>query len=114
MVTIESARIAALSLPETETKSHFNIPDFRINNKIFASLHTDKRYMMIKLSPVDQSVFCSWGKGAVFPVPGGWGRSGATFFDLRKIKKAMLYDALACAWKITAPVKLVKRYFPEK
>ena len=111
MVSIESARKAALALPETEEKSHFHIPDFRVRNKIFATIHTDKNYMMIKLSPVDQSVFCSFDRAIIFPVPGGWGLKGATFFDLKKIKKQMLTDALTCAWKTAAPGKLVERYF---
>lgn len=111
MVSIETARRAALSLPETVEKSHFDIPDFRVMNKIFATLHPDKNYMMIKLSLVDQSVFCSFDKEIVFPVPGGWGKKGATFFNLKKVKKPMLTDALLCAWKNTAPSKLVKQYF---
>ena len=113
MVTVEHAKKAALALPETEEKSHFDIPDFRIRNKIFATIHIDKHYMMIKLSPEDQSVFCSFDKNIIFPVPGGWGRRGATFFDLKKVKKPMLIDALGCAWKTTAPAGLVKQYFPE-
>lgn len=111
MVSIETARKAALSLPEAEEKSHFDIPDFRVKNKIFATLHLDKNYMMIKLSPVDQSVFCSFSRETVFPVPGGWGKKGATFFNLKKVKKSMLLDALRCAWQNTAPPKLVKHYF---
>ena len=111
MITIESARKAALSLPETEEKSHFDIPDFRVKNKIFATIHTDKNYMMVKLSPIDQSVFCSYNKQVIFPVPGGWGKHGATFINLKKVKKSMFIDALTTAWKTVAPPKLVKRYF---
>ena len=111
MVSIESARRAALALPEAEEKSHFHIPDFRIKNKIFATIHIDKHYMMVKLSLIDQSVFCAYDPAIIFPVPGGWGKKGATFIDLKKIKKQMLIDALTCAWKITAPPKLVEKYF---
>jgi hypothetical protein len=112
MVTIETARQLALSLPEAEEKSHFGTPDFRVKNKIFATVHVDKQYMMVKLPVVDQSVFCAFDKEVVFPVPGGWGRKGATFFNLKKVKKAMLLDALAVAWKSVAPVKMVQKYFP--
>ena len=42
---------------------------------------------MVNLSPIDQSVFCSFNKGIIFPVPGGWGRHGSTFIDLKKVKK---------------------------
>ena len=43
MVSIATARQSALSLPEVEEKSHFDTPDFRINKKIFASLHEGKK-----------------------------------------------------------------------
>jgi hypothetical protein len=107
MVTIEAARQLALSLPEAEEKSHFDTPDFRVKNKIFATLQVDRQYMMIKLSVEDQSVFCAFDKEVVFPVPGGWGRKGATFFNLKKVKKAMLLDALTLAWKSVAPKKMI-------
>jgi hypothetical protein len=66
---------------------------------------------MVKLSAIDQSVFCSYNKEMIFPVPGGWGRKGATFVNLKKINKGMFTDALTTAWKTTAPAKLVEKYF---
>jgi len=111
MISIEQARISALSLPETEEKPHFHLTSFRIKNKIFATIHADKNYMMVSLNPIDQSVFCSFNKEVMFPVPGGWGRKGATFIDLKKVRKSMLIDALTTAWKKTAPRKLVVKYF---
>ena len=60
MVSLDKARKIALGLPEVEERSHFEKPDFRINNKIFAVLHVDKACMMVKLSPIDQSVFCAF------------------------------------------------------
>ena len=114
MITIEQARKAALSLPEAEEKPHFHLTSFRVKNKIFATIHADKNYMMVKLSTVDQSVFCSYDKNVIFPVPGGWGRQGATFVNLKKVRKAMLVDALTTAWKTTAPVKLIEKYFDKE
>lgn len=111
MVTIEQARKLALSLPEVEEKSHFHIPDFRVKNKIFATIHTDKNYMMVSLSIIDQSVFCAFDKEVIFPVPGGWGLKGATFINLKKVRKTMLKDALTTAWKWVAPQKMGKKYF---
>jgi hypothetical protein len=112
MVSISTARQLALSLPEAEEHSHFSLPDFRVKKKIFASLHEDKGYVMVKLSLTDQSVFCSFDKETIFPVPGGWGRQGATFVNLKKVKKSMLLDALTTAWKNVAPPKMVAKYFP--
>ena len=111
MISIEQARKAALSLPETEEKPHFHLTSFRVKNKIFATIHADKNYVMVKLSAIDQSVFCAYNKEVIFPVPGGWGKKGATFIDLKKVKKSMLLDALTTAWKTTAPSKLVEKYF---
>ena len=111
MVSIEQARKAALSLPGTEEKPHFHLVSFRVKNKIFATIHADKNYLMVKLTAVDQSVFCSFNKEVIFPVPGGWGRQGATFINLKKVNKAMFLDALTMAWKTTAPPKLVEKYY---
>ena len=114
MISTSNARQLALSLPEVEEKKHFHLPDFRVKNKIFASLHEDKGLMMVKLNPVDQSVFCSFDKTSIYPVPGGWGRKGATFVNLKKVKKQMLLDALSTAWKTVAPKTMVKKYYPEE
>ena len=111
MTSIEQARKVALSLPETEEKPHFHLTSFRIKNKIFATIHAEKNYMMVKLSAIDQSVFCTYNKDVIFPVPGGWGKRGATFINLKKVKKAMFLDALKTAWKTTAPAKLIEKYF---
>jgi hypothetical protein len=111
MVTIGDARKVALSLPEVEEKSHFEKPDFRIKNKIFAVIHTDKNFVMVKLSAIDQDVFCSYNKEVIFPVPGGWGRQGATFINLKKVKKSIFIDAMTTAWKTVAPAKMAEKYF---
>jgi len=73
LISAKAARQAALSLPETEEYRHFHLPAFRVNRKIFATIHEDKNFMMVKLSLLDQSVFCSFNKEVVFPVPGAGG-----------------------------------------
>lgn len=112
MVSIATARKLALSLPEAEEHSHFHLPDFRVKKKIFASLHEDKNLVMVRLSVIDQSVFCAIDPTIIYPVPGGWGRKGATFVNLKIVKKEILMDALTTAWKTVAPVSLVKKYYP--
>jgi hypothetical protein len=114
MITIEQARQAALSLPETEEYKHFHLPAFRVGKKIFATIHEDKHFMMVKLSLIDQSVFCSFNKEIIFPVPGGWGGQGSTFINLKKVKKSLFTDALTTAWKTVAPPKIAFKYFGEE
>jgi hypothetical protein len=111
MISLEKAKLLALSLPEVEEKSHFGKPDFRVKKKIFAVLHTNRNIMMVKLNAIDQSVFCSFDREVIYPVPGGWGRQGATFINLKKVKKSMFLDALVTAWKTIAPPALVAKYF---
>ncbi len=114
MISIAAARQMILSLPEVEEKSHFGRPDFRIRNKIFASLHEDKHCVMVKLSILDQSVFCAFDPLIIFPVPGGWGQKGATLVNLKRVRKSVLMDALITAWKTVAPPSLLKKYFTEQ
>jgi hypothetical protein len=111
LVSIKTARQAALALPETEEYLHFHLPAFKVGKKIFATIHEDKNFMMVKLSLIDQSVFCSVNKEIIFPVPGGWGKQGSTFINLKRVKKALFMDALTTAWKNVAPSKLVIKYF---
>ena len=112
MITLSEARELALALPDVEEKSHFNQPDFRVKGKIFAVLHPERNEMMVKLSIIDQSVFCSIDKNVIYPVPGGWGRKGATLINLRKVRRSICVDALTTAWKTTAPPKMVAKYYP--
>ncbi len=113
MVTIEAVRQLALAFPEAEEKPHFDLPSFRVKNKIFATIHEKTNRAMVKLSLVDQSVFCAIDKTAIYPVPGGWGRKGSTFFELKKVRKAVLKDALTQAWLGIAPKQLAEKFREE-
>jgi hypothetical protein len=112
MVSINVFRIMAMSLPEATESLHFDKPAFRIRNKIFASLHEHDKKVMVKLSLIEQSVFSDIDRTIIYPVPGGWGRQGATFVELAKVKKGILKEALECAWRNTAPKSLLKKYYP--
>jgi len=106
MVTIEEARKFALSFPETDEHPHFDKKAFRVKKKIFATLDEKAKRMMVKLSSTDQSVFCCYNSEVIYPVPGGWGRQGATFVELKKVRKNMFKDALTTAYCTVAPPKL--------
>ena len=95
----------ALSLPGAEEKPHFDIPSFRLKNKIFATLWAKESRAMLKLPLIDQSVFCSYDNSIFFPVAGGWGKQGATFVDLKKVRKPILKEALTIAYNRIATKK---------
>ena len=94
MVTVETFRSLCLSLPDTLELPHFDLASFRVGKKIFATVSVEKQRAMLKLSSLDQSVFCSFDKNLIYPVPGAWGKKGCTYFELKKLKIVMLRDAL--------------------
>lgn len=98
MVSLSSFRQLALSLPNAEEQPHFNLASFRVKKKIFATLWEKEHRAMLKLPLVEQSVFCAYDKEIFFPVPGAWGKKGATFVDLKRVNKGMLKDALSVAY----------------
>lgn len=110
MVSIEQFRQLALALPAAQEKPHFDMPSFRIKNKIFATIHTKNNRAMIKLPPVEQSVFCAINKAIIYPVPGTWGAGGATFFELQHVPEDILQHALLQAWLAIAPKKLKEEH----
>jgi hypothetical protein len=112
MVSIEEVRRLALSFPETDEHPHFHRQAFRVRKKIFATLSPKDKTLNLMLSPIDQSVFCSFDKTIIYPVPGGWGLKGATTVDLQKVKKSMLKDALAVAYCAKAPSTLSAKFLP--
>ena len=93
----------AMDFPGAEEKPHFEKSSFRVKNKIFATLDTKARRACLKLSPVDQSVFCSIDKDIIYPVDNKWGKQGWTLIELGKIRKSILKEALAKAYLLTAP-----------
>ena len=102
MISIDVFRKSVLSFPDVIELPHFHLVSFRIKNKIFATFNEKEIRAMLKLSLIDQSVFCDVGKGAVCPVPGSWGKQGATYFDLKKVNLKLLKDALSCSYKLVA------------
>lgn len=88
----------ALSFPDTEEYPHFDRRAFRVKGKrIFATLHEKTSTANLKLSPVDQSVFCLFDKKIVYPVPNKWGAQGWTTFELKTLPKEFVSDALGTA-----------------
>lgn len=98
MVSIETFRQMALSFPGTVEQPHFEKTSFRVKKRIFATLSVETGIAVLKFTLIDQSVFCAFDKDIIYPVPNAWGRQGSTMIVLKKIKKAMLLDALTMAY----------------
>jgi hypothetical protein len=112
MVTVEAVRRLALSFPGTDEHPHFERKAFRVKKKIFATLSEKDHTVNLKLSLINQSVFCAYDHAVIHPVPGGWGRMGFTTVHLKKIKKGMFKDILTTAYCTVAPKILAAKYLP--
>lgn len=101
-MTKDDLRRLALVLPGAEEKSHFDKADFRVKNKIFASLKDDATGV-IKLTREQQSIMVDAEPGVFQPIPGGWGRQGWTKIILATADEITLKSALQTAWRNVAP-----------
>jgi hypothetical protein len=109
-MTAAEFRKLALSFADTEENPHFDRAAFKIIKKrIFATLHEESGTANLKLSEVDQSVFCDYDKKIVYPVPNKWGLQGWTTFELKKIPKKLMLDALDTAYKDAMKSKAKKK-----
>ena len=69
-MTIEDFRLLALSFPGTMEGPHFDRVAFKVENKrIYATLHKASAIVNLKLSVIDQSLFCSFNGDAIYQVP---------------------------------------------
>jgi hypothetical protein len=110
MITAEDVRKICLSFEETSEAPHFERTSFRVKNKIFVTMDAEGRQTCLMLSPVDQSVFTDADPENIYPVPNAWGKKGATFVELKKIRKSLFKDAVASAYCKVAPPKLAAKY----
>jgi hypothetical protein len=96
---VDLFRRLALALPEAVESSHMGHPDFRLNDRIFATLSAEERGLgTLKLTVEQQQSFITEMPDIFEPVHGGWGRMGMTFVDLRQVDEATLHGALATAY----------------
>jgi hypothetical protein len=96
---VDLFRKLALALPEASESSHMGNPDFRINDRIFATLSAQARGLgTLKLTVEQQQSFLAEMPTIFEPVQGGWGRMGMTFVDLRQADEATLHGALNTAY----------------
>jgi hypothetical protein len=65
---------------------------------------------MVKLTPEQQHSYSKDYPGVFIPVKGAWGRQGATSVHLKTVSKSTLQEAIAAAWRNTAPKRLAEQF----
>lgn len=109
-MTVDDFRKLALDLPEAVESAHMNHPDFRVRNKIFATIWPDESWGMVKLTPQQQAMFVQAEPNVFMPVKGGWGRKGATNVKLEVADPTTVRDALVTAWRNVTPKTLAREH----
>ena len=89
----------ALSFPGTEQIPHLERIGFKVKGKrMFATYLPADNTANIFLTPKEQRVFCRMHVGNIYPIPNKWGEKGMTTFDLNKLPKEIIMEALLSAY----------------
>jgi len=109
MPTATDFRRLVLGLAGAIEGAHMGHPDFRVNGRIFATLHADLRTGMVNL-PLDEQarVVREW-PDAFSPESGAWGRAGCTRVQLGSVDEETLGEALTIAWQKISTLPAAKR-----
>jgi hypothetical protein len=92
-------RKLALAFEGAVEGAHMGHPDFRVNNRIFATLHADDITGMVALTPEQQQEFMADHPEMFTPAAGAWGRGGSTLVRLPSADEETLGQALTLAWQ---------------
>src|SRR3954468_13727894 len=92
-------RRIALGMKDAMESAHMGHPDFRVNARIFATLHGDHLFGMVKLTPDQQQQFMHDYPQVFAPDPRAWGRAGCTRMRLEAIDEDTLGEVVPLAWR---------------
>ena len=108
-MTARDFRRIALGMKDAVEGAHMGHPDFRVNGRIFATLHHDLEAGMVKLTAEQQQEFIARAPSAFAPESGAWGRQGCTAVRLAAVDEETLGEALTLAWRNTAAARVKTR-----
>jgi hypothetical protein len=95
--TCDTFRRIALGMKDAVEGAHMGHPDFRVNGRIFATIHPDPAYGMVKLTPEQQQEFIRDHPAVFAPENGAWGRAGCTRVRIDAADEELLGAALTLA-----------------
>src|SRR5215217_5331618 len=101
MLSDKDFRRIALGMTDVIEGAHMGHPDFRVQGRIFATLHADLEWGMVKLTPDQQRGFVQENPGTFVPENGAWGLQGCTAVRLDSVDEELLGEVLTLAWQNT-------------
>jgi len=101
-------RKIALRMQDAIEGEHMAHPDFRVNGRIFATLHPDGKQGMVQVTPDQQRDFIRQQPTTFTPAGGAWGRQGCTMVQLSAVDEETLGEAMTLAWQVAVAAAKVK------
>lgn len=99
MLTGETFAELALSFNGAEQTPHFERTGFKVTGtRMFATYLAKNNTANIFLTSAEQAVFCQMDPSNIYPVPNKWGEKGATTFELNRVSKQFVMEALLSAY----------------
>jgi hypothetical protein len=108
-MTANGFRRIALGMSGAVEGAHMGHPDFRVGGRIFATIHGDQQFGMVKLTPEQQQQFVREHPDTFAPESGAWGRQGCTSVRLKGADDDAVGEAMTLAWRNTVAKPPVKR-----
>lgn len=97
MTPLATATNLALALPGVEERDHWGKPSYRVDGRIFATLHPADRRMVVKLPVDERMALTDLDPDTVRAAPGAWGRQGWTFVELARADRRQVARLLQIA-----------------
>ncbi len=113
-MTADDFRRIALGMKDAVESAHMRHPDFRVSNRVFATIHADDRWGMVKLTPDQQHGFVGDYPDAFAPESGAWGRQGCTRVRLDAVDEDTLGLAVTLAWRNAVETRTARRPAPRR
>lgn len=107
-MTVKSFRRIALGMAGAIESAHHGHPDFRASGKIFATLQSDDRGMVV-LTPDQQRKFVADSPDAFIVESGAWGRQGCTRVMLAAADEETVGEAMTLAWQNANAAKAARK-----
>jgi hypothetical protein len=107
-------RRIALGMESANEGAHMGHPDFRANGRIFATIHPDHKWGMVKLTSEQQQRFVRENPAVFAPENGAWGRAGCTKVRLDSVDEDTLGEAMTFAWQNSAKKRVAQRSKPKR
>ncbi len=98
-MTADDFREIALSMQDASEGAHMGHPDFRVNGRIFATLHADDKTGTVMITPEEQQELIKQHPKVFVPASGAWGRAGSTSVHLSAASTPVVRGAILLAWQ---------------